>query len=407
MDKTLIAQVEKLVEWRIENLGGTPSVEEVVTSLKRGRLNTGALPVPHEAVSSFRNRRNTDKCKLVQKALLRRTQTALPNVAAEAVAAPPTPAVPETVPATTSAPTIQPRRNEALAEIARKGSLELKEEGGEVYISLRCFEQLIGKRPENLSRTLAARGFPLRDVMLPNERGQLRETPAISLDYIFAVVGLADLHGMSPGERNQLFTLQRELPGWMKRYNQFAVQTTPPSPLPPNREEETKLVTGFVNRIVNIFTDGIARLTERLDGRFDRIEKILTPTFATRPPHGTPLPVTTNGVTAVQPPILTASGLSKISSRPPLKDLNSVTTEINKFVGMIGSYSARDIIRRAEKLGIWKSPLWGADKVGVENALLLDGESITWWIDSDGVELLKQDIRRESTHLNGGRPSLS
>ncbi len=396
MDKNLIAQVERLVEWRIQELN-TTDVEAVLTSLKRGRLQMGGVPVPSTAVHSFRNRRNADKRKLIQKALARRTQAALPNVepaVTPVVAA----AVPETLAGSVSAnrpqvAAIQPSRSEFLTTVARQSFLELKEQNGDIYVTLRCFDKLIGKRPDNLHRTLAARGFPLVNIEMPNERGQLRETPAIDLYYIFAVVGLADIHGMNAGERNQLFTLQREMPGWMKRFNAF----DRPAPVPPlPAKGEPRMVT-FLNKIVTSVTDGLSKLADRFDGRFDRLEGLLAP----RPPA-----TRTNGTTHNGPPLFRANATSKISLATPLRDINLVTKEVNRYCGSIDHFTARDILSMAKQVGIYEQPLWGADKVGVSDAIILDdGEKITWWFDVDSQDVLKGLARKKILSDNNASPS--
>ncbi len=413
MSTKLSAQVEQLIEWRIKDLQGipavgTPTVEEVTKSLARGAFNHGRLPseIPLLALQSFRKRSDQSKRILVGKVFQRLQQGTLPTAPAAASTAPPP--QPETLPASVSAArpepaAIVPVRSDALGELARRTSLELIEHRGEVYITLRAFEQLIGKRPDNLRRTLEARGFPIVDVQAKNERGQDRETPAVLAAYIFAVVGLADLHGMDAQERNHLFNLQTHFPTWMKRFDEM---TRPRALAAPVSEEPrgpflvslSRLGETIQNRLLSIVTSGLGGLRDHFNVRFDSLEAHIDHLLESRTtqPNGTTAPATP-AVAMVRN--LRLNGIAKISSRPPVRDVKWVTENINQRLQTF--FTPYEIIRMAERERIYNADLWGMDKIGVEDAVVLDGgERVTWFFDQDAIELLHDVARRETVARN-------
>lgn len=403
MKTQLTAQVEKLIAWRIGTLGDTPSADDVLALFKRANFNAGKLPddITGRALRSFRQRSDAEKRKLIERVRLQQSQAQLPNVQAVTpaeVSVEPATSVSETLPAsvTDEVPQNQPVQSDALAEASRKTSLELVKEGGEVYITLRCFEKLIGKRPDNLRRSLEARHLEIRDVVATNERGQLRPTPAIQIAYVFAVVMLADLHGMDADEREKLFAIQRDLPGWMKRFEAMIRPEPPALPLPPAASERSLLgsvANTIMGRLASAFTTGLSKLEHRLDVRFDRLERLLHQ--YTSPPAPSP---SQNGA-HVDPRWARLNGTGKISSRPPHKDVLWVTTAINNALGTT-TYTPEDIIRIAQRERIYDG-FWVMDKVGIEPAIILDdGEKVTKWFDQDAIELLKDVTRKETVAQN-------
>jgi hypothetical protein len=394
MDTKIIAEVEKLIAWRITTMGPNPSVDAVIDALKKGNLNTGAAPIHHEALSAFRKRNRLAKEMVIQRVLERATEAPSPL---ETPVQPAATSESETVPSTVSASRphgtaeIQSVRSEALADVARRSGLELKEEEGEVYITLRCFEQLIGKTPENLRRTLEARGFPIRQVWIQNERKQVRQTPGILIAYIFAVVGLADLHGMEPEEREKLFALQRDMPNWMKRFNELV----------PTTKDEPKSILAAVGSLVSSLRtsiiEGFSRIGSRFESRFDRIETLLGRGYTQ--PTQQPSSVFVSDPARVETRRITDTGGAKLVVRRPLVDIHHVVQQVNQY--LCTNYTPEDIIRVSEREGIYEREPWGVDKAGNENATILDGGAIvTWHFDLDSVDLLKTCFRKDTVATN-------
>ncbi len=378
MNTKLSAQVEKLVAWQIEALSAhttIPSVEEVITALRRGQTNTSRLPVSHEAIDSLRKRSDAAKRKLILKMMSRHNQ---PGAAPGAVAE-----------SSSEAAQFQPPANNVLAIIARRSSLELKEEEpGEVYIPLRAFHQLIGKRPEHLRRTLASRKLPLRDIKMLNERGELRDTPAIHVSYLPLVIGMADTHRVSEEGRERLFALQREMPNWSKRLNQVADSNGVLYARP--KDEPRSILGALVNtvmtRVANALSSGLGKLEQKLDMRFDRLERILL--LDPKTPQKTSLPETPQ----VETRRTTVTGGSKFSVRRPTYDIQTVVNHVNQYVGM--SYTPEDIIQMAKEAGIYERAPWGFEQNFEPFAVRInDGLRVTWQFDLDSVELLKELAR--------------
>lgn len=353
--KKLSPEVEKLITATIERIGQHATVDNVLEALTQGNIT--AVPrapnVQLDAVKAFRKRRKTARLQFVEHVFANRRQATLPSVGS----------VPEPVAATASLERSQPPQNPApqsvaLAEIGRNTGLELKEEMGEVYITLRCFEQLIGKRPENLKRTLEARGFPIVDLDLPNAAGNTRKTPCVHTDYIFAVVTTADLHGMDDAERQKLFYIQRNMPTWMRRFE--AAKTLAQAPKP---EEQRPLLTkggvmisvanlaaAVAEKVVHVISD----FANRLDLRLDRIEKLVTPAKAPpvqAPTNGTLLhpkfPAPPNKYGVVKPFINAQQMLEKFD------------TDFCHAQRNFGIDSPEAIVRLAANLGIFKTQHWG------------------------------------------------
>jgi hypothetical protein len=301
MAKVLCAQVDALVLSRIDSLGGNPSVEEVITALKRKNFKTGQVPdgIPLTALTAFRKRSDPKKALIVQKVLASRAQGVLPNVeppaepVAPAPASPPvTEAVLETVPATVSAESLRDAPAEAeiqpvpgekgLARLVRGSDFELAQDDvGEIYVSLRCVAGLIFKDADNLRRTMEARGFEIKDLVMLNKRGQQRRTPAIQSDHVFAAIMAADFHGLNVEQKEKLSALQREVPTWMRRFQAAKDEAA----LVKNKDEDglLKSITGhlvsFVGEvtttITTAITTGLSELATRFDARFDRIEALI------------------------------------------------------------------------------------------------------------------------------------
>jgi hypothetical protein len=403
---TKVAEVEKLVDWRIANLPDGATVADVVESFKRGTFNTGE-PLPEGvtigAVRDFRKRGDDAKRRLVVRALGRSQTTRQPAIEKS----PATPSITGTVPSTPSIATaeIKPVRTTALAEIARLTSLELKEVAGEIFITLRCFEPLIGKRPENLRRTLEARGFPITEVSALNVAGNTRPTPAIHIAYIFAVVGLADLHGMDEQEKARLFKLQREMPTWLKRFDKILLESQPKILLESQPKEEPSflaLVNTMSSKILTVMQEGLVKLASRFDLRFDRIEHLLRVSGASRSTAEGP-PVDRNRTRQDAPKtrdLERINGTWKISSRGPLKSITDVVKEVNQHLNTF--FMPEEIVQMAKKAGIYEREFWGMNKVGVENSTILEsGDMVTWWFDADSRNVIKDVARKECITING------
>ncbi len=423
MDTTLAPQVEKLIAWRIETLEGA-TVDAVVDSFRRGTFNPGEqLPdgVTLRAVHAFRKRSDQAKRRYVVKAFAEQARTIIaavdaqpdPVSATSPKAETPAPistasdaetlsqtgtvaatAPPSQSPTRSEPAEIQPLRSEALIQIGRTTGLELKDEQGDIYVTLRCFQQLIGKEPENLRRTLEARHFYIRDIEMPNARGEVRKTPAIELQHIFAIVMLADLHGMSPEQREHLFRIQHELPAWMRRFNRTAgderLVERPQSILAALGSAASTITA----KVLAVCSEGFAKLADRFDMRFDRLERLLAPSSTEPPP---PKPFVNPD--RVETPRFTASGNAKLIVRrpPPLRNIFEVTADVNRF--MCSNYTPESIIRVAQQLGIYEREPWGMSLAG-HTVKLDSGERSTWSFDMDAVDLIKDTVRKESVATN-------
>lgn len=344
--------VDQLISGTITRIGQHADVDNVLAALVQGKFTAVPRPpgVPLDAVKAFRKRNKKVRRALVAEAFQARRQTTLPGSDSGDA---------QTVPSTVSPRPTEITRVSSdvlVADIARKTALELKEENGEVFITLRCFEKLIGKTPENLQRTLVARGFPITQVALPNAVGNTRQTPAIHIDYIFAVVSLADLHGMDDSERERLFKIQRELPGWMKTYE--ATKAYHQALATPKEEHRPLLTKGGVmisvahlaatvaERVVHVVAD----FANRLDIRLDRIERLLTtkPAPGIASTNGTPkFPLPPNKFGVVRP-FLTAEAL-----------FERIDQELCREQRNLGIDSPEAVINLARNLGIYRTQHWG------------------------------------------------
>ena len=346
--------VEKLIAHTIRRIGQNATTDLVLEALTRGKVTDVPRPpgTNLDAVQRFRKRNSKARLAYVKAGFDARRQTALPSVEPDA----------ETLPGSVSQQptgiTTVPSVN--LSDIARQTSLELSEVAGTVYITLRSFEPLLGKRPDNLKRTLMARGFPLIDISLPNAQGNTRSTPAIATDYIFAVIGLADLHGMDAGERNQLFTLQRDFPMWMRRFEQARVLAKLPAPAPTpelpthimgdrgRRVPLTAIVSTIADRVVSL----VQGFAERLDLRLDRIERLIStkppPVIAPAPNGSIPkYPAPPNKFGTVKP-FLSAEQL-----------LERFDHDFNLDARTLGIDSPEAVEQLARNLGIYRTQHWG------------------------------------------------
>lgn len=338
--------VDQLVIGTITRIGQHADVDTVLAALVQGKLTAVPRPpgVPLDAVKAFRKRNKKVRRQIVAEAFQARRQTTLPGSDAQTPPGGVSPRPGE----------ITQVSSDGFADLARKAALEMKQEGGEVYITLRAFEPLIGKRPDHLARTLKARGYPVTEIDMPNAVGNTRRTPAIHIDYIFAVVSLADLHGLDDAERQRLFQLQRELPTWMKRYEASKALVTAPKP-EEHRPLLTKggvmisvahLATTVAERVVHVVSD----FANRLDIRLDRIERLITqkPAPSIASTNGTPkFPAPPNKFGTVRP-FLTAEAL-----------LDRLDQELCREQRNLGIDSAEAVINLARNLGIYRTQHWG------------------------------------------------
>jgi hypothetical protein len=335
--------IDKLIAWTIARLGKDATADKVLAALSEGHSSSVPRPpdVSEDVVRAFRKRSKKHRLPLVEAVITASKQASLPGVSQAAPNPPPQTPL--------SSVSQQPTGNaqlSGLGEIARRNSLELTELNGEVYVSLRCFETLLGKRPDNLRRTLEARGFPLVDLALPNAVGTPRNTPGLHIDYIFAIVSLVDLHGLDEDERQRLFAMQRELPQFMRRYwiERLGPRSTEARPLL-TRGGVLLSVAQLANAVGEKVVKIIGDFASRLDIRLDRIEHLLTAT-KTAPPKATSILVP-----------------NKFGIVKPLYSAAQVLEKLDETFGRcqrdLGIDSPEAVMRFACELGIYRTPHWG------------------------------------------------